>query len=269
MLKQAMKNIFLFLVLVLFASSCSEYQKVLKSSDTDYKFEKASEYFENKDFARAQPLFEELASVWRGTAKSAEVYFKYAYSLYGQASFILAAYHFKNFVRTYPKNERKEYASFLTAYCYYNDSPGYSLDQSSTYKAIDELQLFANQFPESEYLEKANELMADLRNKLERKAFENAQLYVHIESYKAAIIEFNNVLFDFPDTKYKEEALFLQLNAYYKLAYNSVEEKKEKRIKEAKAAGDSFLLAYGQGDFTKQAQNLIKDINKLKVQTSN
>ncbi len=269
MFKRVEKNIYLWIALVLLTSSCSEYQRVLKSSDMDYKYEMASKYFEKEEYARSEPLFEELTSVWRGSAKSSEVYFNYAYSLYGQANFIIAAYHFKNFVKTFPNHEKKEYASFLTAYCFYNDSPVYSLDQSSTYKAIDELQLFANQFPQSEYMETVNELIEKLRGKLERKAFENARLYLNIEAYRAAIIEFNTVLFDFPDTKYKEQALFLQLNAYYKLALNSVDDKKVQRLKEASHAADSFIKEYGKGEYGKQAELLVKNINKLKEQISN
>lgn len=250
-------------------SSCSEYQKVLKTEDLDYKYEMAMKYFEKEDFSRAEPLFEELTSVWRGTPKSAEVYFNYAYCLYGEAQFLLAAYHFKNFTRSFPNHEKREYASFLNAYCYYNDSPVYSLDQTSTFKAIDELQLFANQFPNSEYLSKVNELMEDLRGKLERKAFENAKLYLDIEDYEAAILAFDNALYDYPDIRYKEQILYLQLKAHLKLAQKSVLDKQQLRLKEAMAACQEYLTAYPKGKYTNDAKGIEKDLNKLKEQLSN
>ena len=60
----------------------------------------------------------------------------------------MAAFYFKNFVRTYPTSKYAEESMFTAAYCYYLNSPAFSLDQSSTYKAIDELQLFANRYKE-------------------------------------------------------------------------------------------------------------------------
>ena len=45
-----MKKHLLFLPIILFVFSCGEYQKVLKSSDVDYKYNKAIEYYEKEDF---------------------------------------------------------------------------------------------------------------------------------------------------------------------------------------------------------------------------
>ena len=45
-----MKKHLLFLSIVLILFSCGEYQKVLKSSDVDYKYNKAIEYYEKEDF---------------------------------------------------------------------------------------------------------------------------------------------------------------------------------------------------------------------------
>jgi outer membrane protein assembly factor BamD len=116
----------------------------------------------------------------------------------------------------------------MTAYCYFLDSPDLTLDQASTYKAIENLQLFINLYPKSDRVNGCNELIDKLRNKLETKSFLNAKLYFKIGDYKAAIYAFRNSLDDFPDSQYKEEMDFLTIKSAFLYAQNSVESKKMK-----------------------------------------
>jgi outer membrane protein assembly factor BamD len=72
------------------------------------------------------------------------------------------------------------------------------LDQENTLKAIESLQLFINLYPKSERVAEASKLIQNLRDKLEKKAFENAKLYFVTgaydpSNYKSAIIAFKNV----------------------------------------------------------------------------
>ena len=147
-------------------SSCSKYQKILKSSDYSLKFTKAKEYYDKKDYVRALPLFEELMTVYRGTSKAEDCFFFYSYCKYGLEDYLLASYHFKNFYKTFPKSERAEEAMYLNAYCYYLDSPRYTLDQSNTLLAINEFQLFLTMYPNSVKVTECNELMDKLMLKL-------------------------------------------------------------------------------------------------------
>ncbi|MDG1710422.1 MAG: hypothetical protein P8H05_04475 [Schleiferiaceae bacterium] len=64
---------FLTFTLIFFAVSCGDYQKVLKSNDASFKFEKAIFYFEEKQFNKAFPLLDELMSSFRGTTRAQEV----------------------------------------------------------------------------------------------------------------------------------------------------------------------------------------------------
>ena len=73
-----MKKI-IFISLSLILLSCSKYQKVLKSTDFSMKYDKAIEFYNKGDFNRALPLLEELSSVYRGTDKSEEISYYYAY----------------------------------------------------------------------------------------------------------------------------------------------------------------------------------------------
>lgn len=262
-------SIILLISSVIISTSCSEYQKLLKSSDFELKYTKAVEYYDKEDYFRALSLFEELLTMYKGTTRAEEIYYYYAYCHYNQGDHIMAGYHFSNFGKTYPNSKHKEECIYMSAYCQYLNSPEPSLDQSYTVKAIDELQLFINRFPKSERVAECNELIGKLRNKLEVKSFNNAKLYFDIKDYKAAIVSLKNSLKEFPDTKFREETLFLILKSSFVLAENSIEKKKLDRFKQAITEYYAFIDEYPESEFLKKAEDIYtaaqKNVEKLKI----
>lgn len=101
----------------------------------------------------------------------------------------------------------------MSAYCHYEISPPWSLDQSDTYSAIEEFQYFLQMFPsDTARLRECNKLVDLLHKKLEKKAYKTAVMYYDIAEYKAAIAAFDLVLHNYPDTRYREEAIFIYWN---------------------------------------------------------
>jgi len=252
------RKITTYILTGLFLVSCGEYQEVLKSKDLDYKFSKAVEYYDAEEYNKAYPIFDELISLYRGTHKAQEVYFYYANTLYMQKNYILAGYHFKNFYKTFPQNEKADEAAFLTAYCYYLEAPAHSLDQAYTYKAINEIQLFINTHPNSDRIEDCNNYMEELRGKLETKSFEIAKQYYKTRKYKAAMTAFTTTLSEYPDTPYRKEAMYLKTKAAFKLAENSVPSLQEERFIEARTALNDFEEAFPETDELQELRKLNK-----------
>lgn len=251
---------FLFIILVSIAMySCKgSYQRLLKSSDYDLKYKKAIEYYEKKDFSRALPLLEELVTVMRGTARAEKIHYYFAQTNYALDDYLLASYYFKDFARTYPQSEYAEEATYLSAYCYYLTSPPYSLDQSNTLSAIQEMQVFINLYPKSTRLAECNQIIDKLRLKLENKAFEISKLYYHTADYKAAIVSFENFQKDFPDSKYREEACFLQIKSSHLLTINSIESKIAERRKTTQDLCDKYISKFPQGKYLAATQSILQ-----------
>jgi outer membrane protein assembly factor BamD len=166
--------------ILLIGSSC-EYQKLLKSSDSELKYKKAKEYYENKDYTRAMTLFEQLIPVFRGTDKGEEISYLFAYCNYYTKDYILAGHYFRRFAGSFPNSEYAEESSYMSAYCYYLDAPKPTLDQETTRKAIQEFQLYIGRYPESERISECNDLIDELRRRLEKKSYDNAMLYYKVE----------------------------------------------------------------------------------------
>ena len=266
----------LFFLLVILTSfglvSCSEYNKVLKSTDLDYKYDKALEYYNAEKYYKALPLIEELVSVYRGHKRAEKLNYYFAYTDYYLGDLLLASYKFNQFTKTYPTSKYTEECLFMSAYCQYLMSPNFSLDQQSTYKAIGELQVFIDKYPSSTRKDTCNTLIIELEQKLEKKTFEDCMQYLKMEDYRASINSFKNLLKDFPDTKYREETYFLIFKASYLLADNSTTKKKQQRIDDAIKAYVTFVDRYPKSTFVKEAEgyydNVLKQKEKITLKNS-
>lgn len=264
-----MKKIISILTLAVVLTSCSEYQKALKSEDIALKTKVAEEKYNNQKYKKALRLYEQVAPVMKGKPNAERIFYFYAKSYYETEQYYLAGYQFESFVAGYPKSEKREEATFLGAECFYNLSPVYSLDQVDTEKALSKLQKFIDTYPNSEYLPKANEYVKELSEKLEKKNFEVAKQYNTISDYKASIKAFENFLIDFPGTKYKEQALYYRFDSAYQLAINSIPSKKEERLNYAKTLYGNLVKFKGDSEFKETADEMLATINKELQQYTN
>ena len=265
----SMKKKIVFSIALLFIlASCSKYQKILKSTDMEAKYNAAVKYYEKKDYYRATPLLEELISVYRGQGRAEKVYYYYSNCNYYLEDYELAAYHYDMFVNTFPKSEYAEECAFMHAYCYYKGSPEFSLDQENTVKAISKLQIFVNKYPHSKRIEECNSLIDKLRFKLEEKSFAISKLYYNTQDYKAAITSFRNLIHDFPSTSYKEEAMYYVAKSYYLYAQNSIESKKKERFSSMVDAGNEFITAFPDSKPAREIKVLIEN-SKRQINKNN
>ncbi|MBK7872410.1 MAG: outer membrane protein assembly factor BamD [Saprospiraceae bacterium] len=253
----------ILVVLALLLASCkSEFERIRASGDVQVIYEKANAYYEEKEYQKAQTLYELIISSFRGRPEAEEIYYKYAYTYYYLEQYLLAAYYFKNFSQTYTNSASREEADFMTAYSNYQLSPTFRLDQTYTNKAIDEFQLFVNTYPRSERVEECNKLIDQMRAKLERKVFETGKLYFDMRLYQSATHVFENLLKDYPETKNGEETRYMIVRSAYLLAQNSVVDKQLERYQEAKEQADKFLQRYQNSAYDKEVNSIQTDSSK-------
>lgn len=250
--------------IVFWAGGCkSEFERVRTSGNPELTLKKAFEYYEKEDYLKAQTLFDLVLNNIRGRSDSEKAYFQYAYTHYHLKQYMLGAYYFKNFSNTFLNSPFREEAAFMSAYCNYMQSPSFRLEQSNTQKSIEEFQLFVNLFPKSPRVSECNRLIDEMRSKLEKKAFNEGELYFNLKQYQSAIISFDNLLRDYPESPDVERVRYLIAKANFHLSENSVVDKKQDRYNETIARCDDFLEKYPQGKYSKE----IRDIRKRAEQT--
>ena len=232
------------LLLIMMSSACSDYQKLLNSDDVSEKYKQAEVYYNNGEYRKANRLFEQIIPKYRGKPQAQRIIFFFAESYFQTKSYYLAAYQYENFIKSYPKSDRVQEATFKAAKSYYFQSPRHSLDQEDTFTALEKLQVFLNLYPESEYAEEANQMIAELQEKLEKKDFEIAKQYYTIRDYKAAIKANENFVSGFPGTKFREESLYIKFIASYEIAINSIDAKKQERLEDLIQQYNTLLRYY-------------------------
>jgi outer membrane protein assembly factor BamD len=258
------KSVCILLVVSLFLfASCGEYSKIVKSTDYEYKFKKGIEYFEDGEFARSGTLFQELINVFRGTSRADQVYFYYAKSMMGQKDYLMASQYFRTLIKEYPTSKFVEESQYLVGYCSYLMSPKVRLDQETTLTAIDALQLYINLYPFSQKVTEAQKLIDELQDKLVEKSFINARLYFDFENYKAAVIALENAIKDHPDSKYREDLLYMLLKSKFLLGLNSIQEKKEQRLSDALDEYFSFTDEFPESKYRKEVDRYYETTAKF------
>jgi outer membrane protein assembly factor BamD len=267
------QHFFLLVALTLFAA-CSDYQKLLKSTDIELKYTKAMAYYEAEDFVRATTLFQDLVSIFRGSDRAEKLTYSYADALFKMQDYLMAAHYYAQLIRTYPASDLIEECQFQLAFCKYRQSPKPRLDQTYTYEAINEFQLFINMFPSSSRVNEASRLMAELRDKLVYKSYLSAKLYFDLgtymgNNYQSAVIAAQNSLREFPDTKYREELSFLILEAKHIQAVKSVEERKEERFRETVDEYYSFINEFPESKYLKKAEGIYMESNTFLKNSKN
>lgn len=252
-----------FVLLALVLSSCGDFNTVVKSTDYEFKYKKAIEYYEEGEFARSATLFRELVNIYRGTSRADKIYYYYGKSMMGQKDYLMAGHYFQSLVKEFPMSEYAEEAQFLIGYCSYLMSPKPRLDQQVTQSAIDALQLYINLYPYSDRVEEANRLIDELEDKLVYKSYLSAKLYFDFEQYKAAVVALGNSLEAYPDSKYREELRYMLLKSKYLLAERSVREKQEERYSNALDEYFSFVDEYPESKYKKEIDKFYEEATEF------
>lgn len=249
-------------------TACSEYQFIVKSKDPDLKFNKALEYFNQKEYVKAQTLLDDVSIYYKGTERSEDVLCYLARCYLGQKSYTTASEYYQAYVRNYPKGKYIIEARFQEGHCYYLDAPDARLDQETTRKAIDLFGEFVDMYPESPYAGQAYEEMSELYDKLAYKELLSAKLYYNLgtylgNNYLSAEIVAKNAQKNYPSNSYQEELNWLILQAKYQQMLLSIEEKKMERARDTEDEYYNFITEYPTSKHRKEADRILKETTKI------
>lgn len=241
----------------------------LKSTDVDYKYEAAKQYFAQGKYSQAAQLLEDVFMFYKGTENAEESMFMLGMCYMNSKDWESASLYLDRYIKSYQRGTFIEQARFYTGYSSYMQSPDPRLDQSPTYAAINNLQEFLDFHPYSQRREQATDLLFELQNRLVEKEFNAAQLYYNLgaytgnctnggSNYEACIITSQNALKSYPYTSLREELMIMVLRARYHLAKNSVAEKADERYREAIEEYHGFNNEFPDSKYSKEAANIYR-----------
>ena len=266
----------LLLCMVVFLSSCaSEFNKVYKTADNDYKYEYAKQCFAMGKFQQASSLLQDLVLVTKGRDHAQECLYLLGMAEYGNRDYESASTTFKKYYSSYPKGIFAEQACFYIGQSLYRGAPEPRLDQTPTIGAINAYQQFLDIYPDSELRPLAQQRLFELQDNLVQKEFLSAQLYYNLggyfgninsnteSNYEACIITAQNALKNYPYSKIREKFSVLIMKSKFYLAENSSEERRLDRYRDAEDECYGFINEYPESKEIVTAEKFIAKCKRV------
>jgi outer membrane protein assembly factor BamD len=270
------KKMFILALSALMLGSCAgEFNKVYKSSDSDYKYEYAKEAFAMGKFGNASTLLEELITIKKGSDDAQECLYMLAMAQYCNRDYEAASATFRKYGSSYPRGLYAESAAFYVGQSLYESAPEPRLDQSPTIGAMNAYQQFLDLFPDSKLRPEAQKRLYELQDKLVMKELLSAELYYNLggyfgninkndeSNYTSSIITAQNALKQYPYSKYREDFALLIMKSKFQLAENSTEDKRLDRYRDAEDECYGFLNEYPDSKSVSLANKYIAKCKKV------
>jgi outer membrane protein assembly factor BamD len=270
------KNVFIVMGVALMLGSCAgEFNRVYKSSDSDYRYEYAKEAFAMGKFQQASTLLEELITIKKGSDEAQECLFMLAMAQYCNSDFEAASATFKKYGSSYPRGYFAESAAYYVGQSLYQSAPEPRLDQSPTIGAINAYQQFLDLFPDSRLRDAAQDRLYELQDKLIMKELLSAELYYNLggyfgninkndeSNYTSCIITAQNALKQYPYSDHREDFALLIMKSKFELAENSTEDRRLERYRDAEDECYGFINEYPDSKNVNLANKMITKCKKV------
>lgn len=258
-----LRTLIIAAIAVVAISSCkSQYEMLLNSNDADLKYEAAFDYYNEGKYSKAGSLFESLSVLTNGTERDDTVRFYWGLSNYKFKDYYTAETNFANFLESYPRSPFASEARYLRLDCLYRSTLRYELDQTPTYKAITEISEYMIEFPQTPHMAECRDMLTELNERLDKKAYEAAKLYYKMEDYKASRVAFRNVLKDDSENIYREDILYYIAMSSFKYADMSIPEKQKERYLTFVDDYLNFIGEIPESHYRKELDNVYRKVQK-------
>lgn len=165
-----------------------------------------------------------------GDAREPEARYALAESYFARGEYQQAAEEFRRIATEFPNHPRAPAARFGLCRAYVRLSPRPERDPEYTQAAYDHCRAFADAFPDAPEAAQARSLAAEMRAKLARKWYLNAEFYARRRLYDAALLYYRKVVDDFSDTSLAPGALRAMVDIYTRLGYSDEARQARERL---------------------------------------
>lgn len=228
-MKNISKLIIFLLALIVIPSCRTTFDALVESNDIPLKMKAGIDYYNSGKYRRAASIFESMLLLTQGSPQEDSVYYYNAMSNYRYGDYSGAEANFEKFLEVFPNSKFSEESKFLRIKCLYEGTYRWELDQVPTQRAMALISEFMYDNPNSQYIPICQAMMAEFKERLDRKDYEAARLYYNMEDYKASHAAFKTVLKDNSDNQYREQILYYTALSSFKYAQNSIKERQKER----------------------------------------
>ncbi len=215
---------FLFVLLFLFLASCAKEEstvEIIQEQEIDLQmidaYEEGIVFLENGDGLSAAKKFSEAELLFPQSEWAPKASLMSAYSYYSYDHYSDTIYELERFLKTYPKHPRTDYAYYLLGITYYDQIVDETKDLNTILEAKKYFELMINKFPNTDYALDAKFKLDLIHEVLASKEMYLARYYFSKEKWIPAINRFKEVVENYNDTIFIEEALHRLVEIHYKI----------------------------------------------------
>ena len=195
----------MMLILTVLAS-CSGVKQTGEIKDAETAYTAGVQAFASEDYFEAQRLFDVIRLQFPTTQYADDAQYYLGEISFARKEYVMAAFNFGMVRRSYPTSSLNKSALFKTGMCYYELAPPADRDQDYTKKAIASFSEFQAIYPSDSLYEEAGKRINELRNRLAERELITAELYRNLYSNRSALIYYDVIIDDYPDTEHYERA---------------------------------------------------------------
>jgi len=170
------------------------FQGISNQDKIELNYDEGIKFYNNKKYSKAKESFKYVMLHSMGSRLALESEFYLSESLYNLKEYEDALYGYDNYARSSQNLELIELSRFRLCQCAYSLTTDYNKDQSATIDAIDKIEIFLEDYPQSEYYLDILSIKSELEYRLAKKEYESAILYMKLQEYKGALIYLFEIL---------------------------------------------------------------------------
>tara|TARA_Y100000816_G_scaffold91712_1_gene63354 strand:- start:478 stop:1308 length:831 start_codon:yes stop_codon:yes gene_type:complete len=216
-------NKLILTILILLSVSCSNNEKVSIVTEKNIEtqmieaFEEGYKELENGDVLFAAKKFNEAELLYPQSEWAPKAALMAAYSYYSQDYYFDAEYELKRFLKVYPNEKSIPYAHYLLGMVYYEKIIDEKKDIGPLVQAEEKFKFIEKNYPETDFALDSSYKLNLIQDYLASKEMYIGVHYIKKKKWIAAINRFKNVVNNYEETSFIDEALHRLVELHYYL----------------------------------------------------
>ncbi|UCF69947.1 MAG: outer membrane protein assembly factor BamD [candidate division WOR-3 bacterium] len=202
-----MRPILIFCPVLVLTLSCAP-RETLTPLEPAEEFQRARSLYDAKKYESAVAAFERILFYHPSSEFVDDAQYWLGRTYLERKEYDQAIVEFDYLLRHFPNSPQLEEAFFYRAKAHLLAAPDYEKDLGNLRKAIRVFDEFLTRYPNSEHTEEVRKEILTARNRLAKKELENGKLYEKLKEPEAALLYYEYIMSNYPETESAAEAAY-------------------------------------------------------------
>lgn len=248
-----MKKIFISFIVLSFVFACSSEKAAVKNTplfEAEAVFKQANDKIKKGYYEEGREILENIKAQDTSGKYAALAQVRIGDSYFKEELYEESVIEYKQFLKMHPYHKYAPYVQYQLAMSYFKKISTADVSYSSAQTALKEFEKLLRRYPRNPYVNTVENRIKMCKRVLAEYEFYVGKFYFKKGSYGAAIMRFNGILQNYPDSKKEPEALY-----YLGLSYKNMGEQDK-----ALLALTTLIEKYPTTKLSKEAKEIIASL---------